>query len=104
VCDRKKEQRKAKDRQKVGTSGGDEDMFVADREDDEDAMTEDLHEGDCPEDEEVGASSKGLPGMYKALDGSALVAIGRLIFARSTHWNLNQGHQACYYKSSYPHF
>lgn len=102
--DRKKEQRKAKDRQKVRTSGSEEDLFVADGEDDGDATTEDLREGDCPEGEEVGASSKGLPGMYKALDGSALVAIGKLIFARYTHWNLNQNHQACYYKSSYSHF
>jgi len=85
-----KEQRsKAEDRQEVRTSGSGDGPFVADGEDGGNAKREDHHERESTVREGAGASSKGLPGMYKALDGSALVAIGELIFAKSTHWKLN---------------
>jgi len=73
------EQRKAKDQQKVRTSGSGDGPFVADGEDCGSAKREDLHERESTEREEEGASSKGPPDMYKALDGSALVAIGMLL-------------------------
>jgi hypothetical protein len=81
------EQRKAEARRDVRT-GGSDDGLVDDGEDG--GNTEDFHERECPERKGAGASSKGVPDMYKALDGSALVAIGGLIFAKCTHQNLNQ--------------
>ncbi|KAI9454147.1 hypothetical protein BJY52DRAFT_772868 [Lactarius psammicola] len=74
-----KEQRRAEDQQKVRTGGNGDGPFVADGEDGRNAKREDRHERDSTEREGAGASSKGLPGMYKALDGSALVAIGMLL-------------------------
>jgi hypothetical protein len=71
VYDHKKERRKAKDRNGARTSCGDDSSSVAD----EGGGAEDLHESECLEREGEGAPSK-LPDMYKALDGSALVAIG----------------------------
>ncbi|KAH9031848.1 hypothetical protein EDB84DRAFT_1491679 [Lactarius hengduanensis] len=70
---REKEQRKAEDRQKVRTGGSGDGPFVADGDSDGNAKKEDPHDRECT------VSSKGLPGMYKALDGSALVAIGMLL-------------------------
>ena len=92
VYNREKEQRTAKDRQKVRSSGSGGDTSVADGEDGGSVNREYLHESVYPEREGAGASSKGVPDMYKALDGSALVAIGGLIFAKSARWNLNRGH------------
>ena len=76
------EQRKAEDRQKVRMGDSDDGSFVADGEDCGNAKRGDLHERDSTEYDGAGASSKGPPDMYKALDGSALVAIGELIFAK----------------------
>ena len=80
-----KEQRKAEDQQKARTGGSRDSPFVADGEDCGNARQEDLHERESTEREGVGPSSKGPPDMYKALDGSALVAIGRFIFCKSLH-------------------
>jgi hypothetical protein len=77
-----KEQRKAEDRKKVRVGGSGDGPFVADGEDCGNAQREDLHESQSTECEGVATSSKGPPDMYKALDGSALVAIGGLIFAK----------------------
>ena len=92
VYNREKEQRRAKDRQKVRTGESGDDTLVADGEDGGSLNREYLQESVCPEREGAGASSKSLPDMYKALDGSALVAIGGFTFAKSAHWNLNRGH------------
>lgn len=80
-------QRKVDARQDIRT-GDSDDGLGDDGEDGEN--TEDFNERECPEHEGAGASSKGVPDMYKALDGSALVAIGGLIFAKFIHLNLNQ--------------
>jgi hypothetical protein len=74
-----KEQRKAEDRKKVRVGGSGDGPFVADGEDCGNAQREDLHESQSTECEGVATSSKGPPDMYKALDGSALVAIGMLL-------------------------
>ncbi|KAH9065624.1 hypothetical protein EDB87DRAFT_1828554 [Lactarius vividus] len=68
---REKGQRKADDRHKVRASGNGDSPIVADGGNDENAKKE-----EC---EGAEVSSKGLPGMYKAFDGSALVAIGMLL-------------------------
>jgi hypothetical protein len=80
-------QRKAEARRDVRTGDSDEGL-VNDGEDG--GSAEDFHEREHPERKGAGASSKGVPDMYKALDGSALVAIGGLIFAKFIHLNLNQ--------------
>jgi len=72
------EQREAADRQKVNTDG------------DGNSESEDGDETECIKYEREGASSEGLPVMYKALDGSALVAIGGLIVAKFTRRKLNR--------------
>ncbi|KAF8265756.1 hypothetical protein EI94DRAFT_1734689, partial [Lactarius quietus] len=65
VYDREKEQRLAKDRQMERTMGVPQHRI--------------FHERDNTERGGAEASSTGLPDMYKALDGSALVAIGMLL-------------------------
>ncbi|KAI9444685.1 hypothetical protein H4582DRAFT_1910573 [Lactarius indigo] len=74
-----KEKRKAKDRQKVRMGGSGDGPFVADGSNDGNAKREDHHEEESTRGVGERVSSKGLPGMYKALDGSALVAIGMLL-------------------------
>ncbi|KAH8990192.1 hypothetical protein EDB86DRAFT_3080533 [Lactarius hatsudake] len=74
-----KEQRKAEDRQKVRMGDSGDGPFVADGHNDGFAEKEDPHDRECTEREGAEVSSKGLPGMYKPLDGSALVAIGMLL-------------------------
>lgn len=69
-------QRKAEARRDVRTGDSDEGL-VNDGEDG--GSAEDFHEREHPERKGAGASSKGVPDMYKALDGSALVAIGMLL-------------------------
>ncbi|KAH9081530.1 hypothetical protein EDB83DRAFT_2333321 [Lactarius deliciosus] len=76
---REKEQRKAEDRQKVRMGDRGDGPFAADGDNDGFAEKEDPHDREYTEREGTGVSSKGLPGMYKALDGSALVAIGMLL-------------------------
>ena len=71
-----KEQRKSEDRQELRTDDSGDCPFVADE---EDCEREDFYERESTECEGARASSKGPPDMYKALDGSALVAIGRLM-------------------------
>ena len=72
-------QRRVEARRDVRT-GGSDDGLVDDGEDGGNIKKN--HESVCPQREGAGASSKGVPDMYKALDGSALVAIGGLISAK----------------------
>lgn len=76
---REKEPRKAEDRQKVRTGDSGDCPFVEDGEDDGNVEREDCYESESTGHEGTGAYSEGLPDMYKALDGSALVAIGMLL-------------------------
>lgn len=72
-------QRKVEARRDLRTGGSDDGLV----DDDVDGgNTRRFHERESPQREGAGASSKGVPDMYKALDGSALVAIGGLIFAK----------------------
>jgi len=76
----------------AGADAGGDDLFTEDGKDHEDdSGKEDPCEGDLAKNmgwsEGKGAPSESVPDMYRALDGSALMAIGTSILADCIAWN-----------------
>jgi len=88
-----------------------DDPFVDDDDDDDDENASDKEEH-CEESivkgqekgEGEGSPAKSVPDMYKAFDGSALMAIGTTPLLKILRQKLNEAMQVCYYKSMYQCF
>ena len=96
--------------QGTAEAGTDADADAEDEDEDEDDYEDDSGKGNLREEgvvkdrgknEGKGATLESVPGMYKALDGSALVAIGTSILADCTREAERGVHQACCSKNTY---